>query len=254
MVDSTSFASVRADLERTMTAMKLSEDLVSFIKERRDSWLVFGKKNSHLYREQLMKMMSDAGLSAKGKVMVYFFFAVIKNQPRVLKAMDSMPEEVKVYSWFSEVRDFVGLRVTQYVSSAERQKKFPAVNIPGTNPGLDILLWCLMTRDSSRTLANLKDRVTFSQLALNDAMQTLAKEGYRKFWDVTVKGSLNPDAVTMNLPAPRMREDYYSNPASDKYPLLNQDLSILAPSTRESGYTQTELETYLRQFDLGVQG
>lgn len=246
-----SFSAISADLVEVMKTMKLDQSMVDFIKERRDEWPIFGKKNSHLYRAQLMKMMSDSGLTAEAKVMVYFFFAVIKNQSKVVKAMDNMPPDVKMLTWFSQARDFIGTRVTQYVSSADKMKKFPAVNVPSTNPGLDILFWCLMTRDADRTLDNLKDRTTFCQLALNNEMQALAKTGYEKFWNETVRGSLNPDAVTMNLPVPKMREEYYANPASDKYPLVNLELSTLPPSTKETGYNRLEIDTYLRSFNTG---
>jgi len=239
------------EITSMLRTMRLSGELIAFITERRDEWPLFGKKNSHLYRQQLVTMMTTAGLSPESRTMVYFFFAVIKNQPKVLKAMDSMPQDIKILAWFSQTRDFIATRVTQYVSSAERQKKFPAVNIPSTNPGLDIMLWCLMTRDNQRTLENLKDRTTFCQLALNDEMQSMAKEGYRKFWDQTVKGSLNPDASVMNLPRPMMREEYYVNPASDRYPLISEGMAVLPPATRESGYTRNEVETYLRSFDTG---
>lgn len=249
-----SLSAVSSELTQVMSTMRLSEELVEFITARRDTWTIFGKKNSHLYRQQLMTMMTNSGLSPEAKVMVYFFFAVIKNQARIVKALDAMPQDVKLMRWFSQTRDFIAVRVYQYVSSAERQGKFPGVNIPGTNPGLDILLWCLMTRNEDRTLDILKDRTTFCQIALNDEMQTLAKEGYRKFWDVTVKGTQNPDAITMNLPSPQMREEYYRNPASDRYPLLDRQLRPVEQLSRESGYNRVEVERYLRAFDVGQVG
>lgn len=244
-----SYTEVSAEIVEVVKSFRLSEDLVEFIKKNADIWPNFGKKNSHLYRDMLMRMMTEAGLSMEAKVMVYFFMAVIKNVERVKKAMDSMSEEVKGKTWFSQVRDFYGTKVVQYVTQADRQKKFPAVNIPATNPGLDIMFYCMMLKKEERTLDNLKYRVTFCQLALNDELQGLAKEGYRKFWDETVKGSNNPDAVSMNLPMPKMREEYYINPASDKYPLLDKSLKVVAPSSNESGYNRADILKYLASFD-----
>jgi hypothetical protein len=244
-----SFSEVSAEITEVVKNFRLSEELKEFIKKNADIWPNFGKKNSHLYRDLLMKMMLEAGMSMEAKVMVYFFMAVIKNVDRVKKAMDNMSEEVKGKAWFSQVRDFYGTKITQYVTQADRQKKFPAVNIPATNPGLDIMFHCLMLKKEDRTLENLKFRVTFCQLALNDELQGMAKEGYRKFWDETVRGSNNPDAITMNLPQPRMREEYYINPASDKYPLLDKNLKVVVPTSNESGYTRQELLAYLSSFD-----
>lgn len=247
-----SFSAISADLTKTMKLMRMSKEVEDFIVERREEWPVFGKKNSHLYREQLMESMESAGLGREAKLMVYFFFSVIKNQPRVLKAMDRMPEEVKLLTWFSQVRDFIGTKVVQYVTQAERTRKFPAVNIPSTNPGLDILLWCIATKDSDRTVENLKIRTTFCQLKLNDDMQAVAKEGYTEYWNVIVRGSNNPDAASMNLPVPQMREEYYRNPASDEYPLLKKDLTVLDAMTNQTGYTRREITSYLRSFDAST--
>lgn len=243
------FSSISAEIAAVVLNMRLSDELVKFVKDRENIWPVFGKKNSHLYRTQLMGLMLSAGMKPESKVMVYFFMAVIKNVTRVIKAMDSMEDTVKTLTWFSEVRDFFGTRVVQYVTQAERQRKFPAVNIPSTNPGLDILFWCMMTKDSLRTLENLKERTTFCQLALNDEMQTLAKRGYENYWNNVVKSSRNPDHVSMQLPAPQMREDYYLNPASDKYPLLSKNMTVIEPATNQSGYTRLEIERYLISFN-----
>lgn len=244
-----SYTEVSAEIVEVVKSFRLSEELTEFIKKNADIWPNFGKKNSHLYREMLMKMMLEAGMSMEAKVMVYFFMAVIKNVERVKKAMDSMSEEVKGKQWFSQVRDFYGTKVVQYVTQADRQKKFPAVNIPATNPGLDIMFYCMMLKKEERTLDNLKFRITFCQLALNDELQGLAKEGYRKFWDETVKGSNNPDAISMNLPTPKMREEYYINPASDKYPLLDKNLKVFNPESNESGYNRQDIQKYLASFD-----
>lgn len=243
------FEVVSSELMEQMKLMRLSDELRDFIVTERKSWPVFGKKNSHLYRAELVEAFSKAGLSPEAKSMVYFFSAVIKNKDRVIKAMDNMKEDTKMKTWFSPTRDFFATKVAQYVTQAQRQQKFPMVNIPSTNPGLDILLWCYYTEDKNRTLENLKDRTTFSQLKLNDEMQALAKEGYRKYWDKTVKGTRNPDAKVDNLPAPMMREEYYANPASDEYPLINKDLTTKTLSTNESGYTRKEILDYLRSFD-----
>lgn len=243
------FDAVAKEIGEVVKLMRITPELIQFIEERKSVWPVFGKKNSHLYRTQLMEMMTTSGLGMEAKAMVYFFMAVIKNVDRVKKAMDMMDDTIKSKAWFSQTRDFFGTKVVQYVTQAEKTKKFPAVNIPSTNPGLDIMFWCLMTKKEERTLENLKTRTTFCQIALNDELQTLAKSGYADYWTNVVKTSKNPDAATLNLPAPAMREDYYKNPANDKYPLLNKNMTVVLRQTNESGYTRADLIRYLDTFN-----
>jgi hypothetical protein len=211
-------------------------------------WLNFGKMNSHLYRAQLFEIFEKRRMSTTAITMTYFFATVIKNKSRILKAMETLPSEVKSEEWFYQVKDFYSTATEQYVTKAEKAKKYPVVNIPNTNPGLDIMLFLLMSDISLRTLDNIKDRVTFSQINLAADMQTLAKSGYEKFWNETVKGTKNDDKPE----EPRMREEYYKNPASDKYNLVNLDLSQYKPKDKNLGFTREEISLYLTKFNTDL--
>jgi hypothetical protein len=249
MTTNMSFSAISADLEEIMKTLSFTEELSTFIVSRIEDWPNFGKKNSHLYRKQLYEMMQASGMTGEAKLAVHFFMAVIKNSRRAVKAMDMMSDELKQKSWFSGTRDFLATKCAQYVTVAEREKKFPAVNIPGTNPGLDIMFWCMITKDKDRTLDNLKERVTFCQIALNDEMQGIAKQGYQNYWDNVVKGTKNPDIQNTRIEEPRMREEYYANPASDRYPLLNLELKVVPITTGESGYNRKDIIDYLASFN-----
>lgn len=61
-----------------------------------------------------------------------------------------------------------------------------------------------------------------SQLHLNADTQNMAKEGYMCFWNNAVKKSKNPDK-------PEGGEDYYQNPNSDKYKLVNEAFEEIEP-------------------------
>jgi hypothetical protein len=233
------------EVAEALSMLSMSIELKNYIESKTAEWTNFGKMNSHIYRAMLMRMMAESGLTQEAKFMVFFFFSVIKNQPRILKAMDQMTAEEKAKPWFSATRDFIATKITQYVSAMNKTKKFPAVNIPGCNPGLDILNWCLITPKNDRTVEVLKDRTTFCQLNLNDEMQTLAKVGYENYWNNIVKGTKNPDKESQTLEEPKMREEYYLNPASDKYNLIGVDLKEIPPMTNQSGYTRDELVRYM---------
>lgn len=243
---SSSYAKGEDDgVENTLKAMTLSKSLVQFIVTNQKNWANFGKMNSHIYRAQLFEVFESRRMSETAKVMVYLFCAVIKSRPRILKAMDTLPEEVKSEEWFYQVKDFFNTATEQYVSKAEKNKKFPVVNIPNTNPGLDILFFLMVNEEVERSLTNLKDRVTFSQINLAPDMQTLAKSGYEKFWNETVKGTKNDDKPE----APMMREEYYKNPASDKYNLVDLELKQVKPSNKNTGFTREEIEAYITKFN-----
>lgn len=225
-----------------LSVMELSKSLVQFISVNQGAWANFGKMDSHIYRAQLMERMEMKKLTPSAKLMIYFFTAVIKNKNRILKAMETLPEPVKQEAWFYPVKDFINVETEQYVTKAEKTKRFPLVNIPNTNPGLDILFGMMILKPEERTVEKMKDRVTFCQLNLAADMQTLAKAGYENFWNNVVKGTKNDDKPE----EPKMREEYYKNPESDKYNLVGLDMKQVLPRSQSSGYTRMELEEYLR--------
>jgi hypothetical protein len=207
-------------------------------------WDTFGKMTSNIYRKRLMEKMDEANLSSEAKLMIFFFFSVIKNQPRVINALKSMSEADKNQSWYNEVYSFSNNQITQYVTQANTSGKFPAVNIPTCNPGLDILFYSLMTNDENKNLDLIKNRTTFSQLKLNSEMQALAKTGYDYYWNVVVKGTKNNDNKGPNSEAPMARDEYYNTGAADMYLLIGEDLvEISAP---EGGYTRANIESYMK--------
>jgi hypothetical protein len=174
---------------------------------------------------------------------------VVKNKDRVLKSMEMMSPEDKAKDWFGPVMAFINTKVTQYVSDVSRSKKFPAVNIPNCNPGLDVLVWCLITHPNKRTIWELSQRTTFSQMFLNADMQAIAKVGYAEFWNNVVRTTKNPDAVPQALPKPEFREDYYANSVNDTYRFVNLNLQEVEPADLVYGYSEDEVLRYVQSID-----
>jgi hypothetical protein len=227
--------------------LTLDEEQIEYIISKREMWATFGKMNSHLYRAILMKRMKDAELPSECQFMIFFLFSVIKNRDRVLRAMDAMEPEDQAKSWFNPVKNFITTHVTQYVSDVVKSKKFPAVNIPNCNPGLDILVYCMITHPNERSLIEVTKRPTFSQLLLSFDVQAEAKEGYREYWDNIVTGSKNPDKAT--LEKPEFREEYYQNVLNDDYLLVGLDLQEIKPKDVKVGYTFAEIAEYFKTID-----
>lgn len=234
------YSSVNGGVVAALAKMSLTESLKNYIKSNQEQWANFGKMTSHLYREKLLKMMDSNSLTAEAKFMVFFFFSVIKNKPRVLKAMDAMSSDVKAEPWFNPTRDFIAAHVTQYVTETVGNNKFPAVNIPSCNPGFDILVFSLITNPADKTIAELRNRTTFSQLDLSDDMQAQAKIGYAHYWDTIVQGTKNTTATE----EPKMRENYYQTTAQDRYKLVGLDMKEV--KVPEGGYKEKDILDYLK--------
>lgn len=257
MVTTKDYADVTGQgVKDTLSELTVSVPLINYLTSKREMWTTFGKMNSHLYRKRLMDKMKAKRLTSESMMMVWAMASVIKSQPRIIQAMDDTPEDSRFARpdvWFA-VRDFFNTECTQYVSSANKTKKFPVVNIPTTMPGLDILMFCLTSENSARTMDTLKIRPTFSQIFLQADVQTTAKEGYTTFWNSIVRGSRNED----KREAPEMRDDYYRNSEADKYMLLALDpkgkIIEYTPTLPMQGYSRSEVESYLRTFDNLVIG
>jgi hypothetical protein len=237
------------DVSEALVKMSMDEELLKYILKNRDSWEVFGKMNSMLYRRQLFTMMEKAKLNAEQMFMVFFMFSVIKNKDRVMKSMEAMSAEDKAKEWFSPVMSFINTNMTQYVSDVTKSRKFPAVNVPNCMPGLDILIWTLITHPNKRTLWNLAQRTTFSQLDLAEDVQEFAKAGYTEYWNNVVKSTKNPDAKTQNLPVPEFREEYYANSVNDRYRLVDINLKEIEPLDISVGYKEAEVVAYIKSID-----
>jgi len=240
---------VNVSVPSALLNLSINKDMINYIKDNRAVWASFGKKNSHMYRTELFTSMSTSKLNPEAQLMVLFFFSVIKNRDRVLKAMGLLDAEMQKADWFVPAKGFIESRVVQYVTQAERQNKFPAVNIPTCMPGFDILVWSLMSEDKDRTVDNACMRTTFSQLTLNQSLQAKAKAGYAYYWKNIVVGTNNPEKKE----APMMRDQYYANSESDKYKLIKisekNKLEEVNPNDEGLGYTEKEMNDYFRLFD-----
>lgn len=244
----TDFANAVSGVAVAISKMSLEKTTDDKLKEHQSVWATFGKMNSHLYRDWLMKLMVMDKLSGTEMFMVYFFFGVIKSQPRVLKALPNLPPDIKALSWFAKVQTFIMSRVVQYVTQAKDQSKFPAVNIPTTNPGMDILVYLLSTNQSAVNLVDLTRRPTFTQLNLNAELQNKAKVGYQYYWDNVITGTKNKETSE----EPKYRDEYYNTSAADKYNLLKIKKDgvfiVYPPASESAGYTEKEVMEYLKSF------
>lgn len=235
------YSSEAVGVMEALSKLSFTDDLKMYIVEREATWANFGKMTSHLYRQKLMELMDASNMTNEAKFMVFFFFSVIKNQARVLRELNNMPAETKNQPWYKPVKEFITSKVTQYVTQTVGNTKFPAVNIPSCNPGLDILVFCLITNPADLTIENVRNRTTFSQLDLDKDMQAEAKTGYANYWNNIVQGTKNETKTE----EPKMREEYYNTSAQDKYKLIDHNLKEIA--VPNGGYSKAVLLNYFSE-------
>lgn len=150
-------------------------------------WTTLGRKNSSIYRKELMTGFEEAGFSPDERFMVSFLFSISKSKYRALREMDNYPNTLKATTWFPKVRMFIETNLTQRASDAGPTKKFQAVNILSTHAGLDLLCWVTWSKYNDIVPDTFFGRTTAPELLLDDKCQGLAKEGYKRYWDDVVK-------------------------------------------------------------------
>lgn len=224
-----------------LSAMELTETFMKFVKDNRELWLTFGKMDSSLYRKKLMRLMKIANLNAEQRLVVHFLFAVVKKKSRVIDGLNALPDGAKSMAWYEPVRTFIAGTITDYNTSAKAPDKFPGTHIPTTNPGLDLLMWRIMTPRKDRNSKDFFARTTSIQLMLDRETQDLAKSGYKYYWDEVVKGTRN----TTKTEDSKYREEYYETSAGDTYLLVDDKLKEIPPKNKETGYTLKEIEAWI---------
>lgn len=229
-----------------------SADAISDVQQLRDSFDNYGIMSSSVYREQLYSIFTDKAVPSNAQFFIFVLAAAIKNKDRILNSIDKMPAEIKNKDYFKKAKTFYQNQTVQYTSQHSFQnKKFSVVHIPSCNPSMDMLAWCLITKDEKRTVENFFARTTAVQLDLDTALQNRAKEAYRVFWTVTVtgtkkEGSSNEEARTES------RENwqrYYETSAGDTYPLVTKEMTFVLKSGANSKYNMQDITNYLRSFD-----
>jgi hypothetical protein len=226
-----------------LKAMRLTTEFKAFIIKHRELWSTYGRMDSNLYRAKLMRIMDSASLLPEDRMIVHFFFCLVKTKSRVLAGMENMSDEVKSMAWFGRVKNFIATYIVDYNTASKNANKFPGTHIPTTNPGLDLYLWKLTVDRADRTVDMFFARTTSVQIKLDTVCQAKSHDGYKKYWEEVVKGTKN----TTKTEDPKYREDYYKTSAGDEYYLTTDGRNFLKPSNEKTGYTLEEIEAWLKQ-------
>lgn len=227
-------------VSKALEAISISDSIIKYVRDNRDVWTTFGKKNSHLLRAQLFRMYESATLQKEEIFMIHFFFSVIKNRDRVLNALNNMEQSEKSKSWYTKVHNFIDKKLVQYVSQ-EKNGKFAVVHLPTTMPGLDLLCTVMTMKGTNEEFDELVGKQTFAQLNLSEELQNENKEKQRTFWEKTISGSRNPD---QNSYKAGFVEEFYNNSAGDKYNLITLKGAEYEPDDIDEGFTREQVRRW----------
>jgi len=189
--------------------------------------------------------MNKNKLTPEAKFMVYFFFAMIKNRSRVLNSFDELPEDFKNMPPVQAAKTFITENMVQYTSQ-ESSKKFAAVHLPTTMPGLDLVGTALVCEGTIDELQNIiYTKQTFGQIHLDDKLQAINRAAQKMFWDSVVKTSHNQARDSKQVKEEfKFHENYYNTSAADKYLLINVYNEEIQPKDRSVGYTEEEVKKW----------
>jgi len=234
-------------VEQALSSMKLQDSDVKVLTEDSSIWDTFGKKNSHLLRAKLWKIMEEAKVEKEVRFVIFFLFAMIKNRERVLDAIDNLPEKVKTLPSVIKAKAFIESYLVQYTYQ-ETAKKFAVVHLPTTMPGLDLLCTALVCGDTEEDLnKNIISKQTFSQIYVSQNLQEENKTYQRVFWEKIVTTSKNEERTSKRLTVDlKFHEEFYNTAASDKYLLLDYSLKEVKPKSVDSGYTKEEMLAWFK--------
>jgi hypothetical protein len=227
--------SVAEALER----IEMSEEIIKAFSNRDDIWDSFGKTDSHMLRAKLFKMFRAANLDKSRILMVFILFSAMKNKNRVLQHVDNLPSEMKGASGMDDVKKFIENSLVQYVTQ-ETSSKFAVVHLPTTMPGLDIMVNAMIYSESDANFDMLLSKQTFSQIHLNDELQSYNKEKQKNFWNNTMGFSRNESNDLKGKKA-EFKEEFYNTAAKDKYLLVDFNLKEVKPRDLQAGYAKEEV-------------
>lgn len=193
-------------------------------------YIGFGTMSSHKYRKMFMDITKN--LTPAARTWIFVWAVAIKSKPRILNAVEGLTKSPTMI----EARDAIVNLFVQYTSE-KTPDTFPIVNVPSCNPTLSSLIWIKISTPEKRNATEFLKNLWAAQINLAATTQSEQKAWEMSFWDNTVtKGSANKYE-------PGFHSAYYETKASDKYPLLNKDKTIVAMSA--SGYTKANLTAWI---------
>jgi hypothetical protein len=232
---------------KALKETKASKSTLKNVAETEFAWNTFGKKDSHLLRAKLFNIFNKNKVEIEARFMVYFFFAMIKNRSRILNSFDELPENFKNMTSVQSAKTFITDHMVQYTSQ-ESSKKFAAVHLPTTMPGLDIMATALTCEDNFEDLENIiYTKQTFAQIHIDEKLQGINRAAQKMFWDSMVKTSHNQARNTKQVTEEfKFHENYYNTSAADKYFLIDVNNEEVPPKDTNTGYTDDEVKKWFK--------
>jgi len=239
------------DMASVVSKMTPSKELKKFLESNRGAFVDFGKKNSHILRAKLEKIMEKEELPKDSQFMLHFFAAMMKRKNRMLMGLDKMSDDIKELSWFEPLVNFINDSCVDFPDE-EDSDSFALIHLPATNPPLILLCWAMASNKEDLTYENFLSQQVAAQINLSEEVQAEQKEFMRKFWEETVtrtsRAKYQKEFEKKRNSGNAFDEQIYKNQENDKYLLLNKLFKTSKPSDITTGYTKQEILTWLTSF------
>jgi len=246
---------INFDMAAIVSKMTPSKDLKKFLDANRGAFVDFGKKNSHILRAKLEKIMEKEELPKDSQFMLHFFAALMKRKNRMIMGLDKMSDEIKDLDWYEPLYNFVTDNCVDFPDE-EDSDSFALIHLPATNPPLILLCWVLASKREDVTYENFLSQQVSAQINLSEEVQAEQKEVMRKFWEETVtrtsRAKFQKEFEKKRNSGNAFDEQIYKNQENDKYLLLNKTFRTVRPTDMTEGYTKHEILTWLASFFKGA--
>jgi hypothetical protein len=192
-----------------------------------EDWSSLGLQDSHKYREQFLKIATNARLTGPQIFYAIMAAVAVKNRDRILKSLGVIvgnPDITAVCRFFKD-------NCVQYVPQSS-PTKFPVVKIPESFPSValvaSIAIWGRVEEAAREpVLKKIKEQLFFGQMKISAEMQNEHMEWERDvFWGTSEDTGLVRSSKFDRRPKSIKLEfntAFYETKANDKYPFLSVD-------------------------------
>jgi len=238
---------VQFDLSQSLVALQTSAEFNTFLAANRGFLDLFGKKNSHLLRNKLERLMTANNLTADAKFAVYMLCSAMRRKDRIMQGIEDLPQPVRSLQWMQAVRTFINARMCTWPKD-EGATTFATIHVASANPPFAMYSYGKVWRYEDLTLENLVKEQVFGQLHLSEGVQKVHKMAMIIFWCRTVSRTTRTDTDFNSRAGSLSAFDntIYRNQIADRYVLINEDKTARAPGA--DGYSWQDIIDWLNTF------
>lgn len=189
-------------------------------------FLDFGMMTSHIYRSKLIaivnRLVEANQMQASSLAYIIYFAVLVKNKKRILEGLAKQSKKYGANQWFKDTVMFYTTEVVHYVSEAEKNGKFPVVNLPSCMPNIACHFLKLHLKGNGVALSDadlykkFSENLFFVQMNVTAGIVAKQMQWESNFWNTKVVTSKNPDKARY-LQNKGFNQSYFETKAADQY-------------------------------------